>query len=168
MNPKEDTLAQRYGEIVPGKGGKTMVRYNPKQLYEQGKLDLDEAKSIPTFWATKPNPNEYMAAEDLYKKIARRMGHEPAEAQAAAWSGAGDMTGLGTVGTHTFPELMNERIMFTAKMRGEAPEKVLRDFIRGNKPLLSDSGRVAASKAIARHAKDREDDREFGALDSVH
>jgi hypothetical protein len=35
---------------------------------------------------------------------------------------------------------MNRRIMYTTFLRGEAPRSVLRDMIRGNKPLLGFAG----------------------------
>ena len=153
-DPVEDALARRFGEVGKNTKGQTVIRYNPKKLYKEGKLTLEEAQNIPRFWAAQPNPNEYGAAEKLYKQAAARAGLRPAEAQAAAWSGAGEMTGLGTVGTHTFPELMNERIMFTSYMRGESPTKVLKDFVTGKKPLLSNPTRAGLPRAIAHHARE--------------
>jgi hypothetical protein len=134
VNRAEDSMVRKYGEVR----GDTVV-YRPQQLYKEGKLTLEEAKNIPSFWATKPKDNEYGAAEDLFRSLAKKAKLAPADAQAAAWAGAGDLTGLGTVGTHTFPELMNERVLFTSRMRGESPQKTLSDFIRRKKPLLSDA-----------------------------
>ncbi len=146
-DPGEASLAGRYGEIrtKTNKAGKetNIVTYRPQQLHKEGRLTMEEAKDIPSFWASKPNENEYAAAEGLFRDVGQRVGMRPADAQAAAWSGAGEMTGLGTVGTHTFPELMNERIMFTAKMRGQDPRQVLQDFVRGRKPLLASGGAVS-------------------------
>ena len=148
----EDTLAGRFGELRDTPKG-TLATYRPQQLHEEGRLSMKEAKDIPTFWATKPNDNEYAAAEGLFRRAGERVGMRPADAQAAAWSGGGDLTGLGTVGTHTFPELMNERIMFTAKMRGEDPRRVLQDFINGRKPLLAQGGAVKSAMDVARDIK---------------
>jgi hypothetical protein len=144
--PGPETQAGRYGEYSE-KGGK--VTYRPQKLVESGKLTMEDAKNIPHFWASKPNENEYAAAEALYAKLGKKAGLPTADAQAAAWSGAGEMTGLGTVGTHTFPELFNERVLFTSKLRGEKPEETLRAFIKGEKPLLSVAGAAAAGSAIA-------------------
>jgi hypothetical protein len=142
-DPSELSMARRLGEIKQ-KDGKTVVTYRPQQLVKEGKLTMEEAQKIPSFWTAKPKDNEYGAAEQLFRDVGKKVGMRPADAQAAAWAGGGDMTGLGTVGTHTFPELMNERITFTAKMRGEDPKKVLNDFITGKKPLLSIGGAAAA------------------------
>jgi hypothetical protein len=141
-DPSELSMARRLGEIKQ-KDGKTVVTYRPQQLVKEGKLTMEEAQKIPSFWTAKPKDNEYGAAEQLFRDVGKKVGMRPADAQAAAWAGGGDMTGLGTVGTHTFPELMNERITFTAKMRGEDPKKVLNDFITGKKPLLSMGGAAA-------------------------
>lgn len=135
-DPKVDSLVKRYGE-VRRRGDKMIVTFRPQQLYERGKLTMEDALKIPTFWTSKPNPSEYAAAEELYHRLGKKKGLPTADTQAAAWAGAGEMTGLGTVGTHTFPELFNERVLYTARMRGEDPRKTLRDFIRGEKPLLS-------------------------------
>lgn len=138
------SLASRFGERKAG----DLVTFRPQELVESGRLSMKEAQKIPSFWAPKPKKNEYAAAEQLFREIGNKVGMRPADAQAAAWAGAGEMTGLGTVGTHTFNELMNERIMFTAKMRGEKPEKVLRDFVTGKKPLLSDTSSGMAFGAL--------------------
>ncbi len=138
--PGEASMAKRFGEIDINKGGKNIVTYRPQKLVEQGKLAMEEAKDIPTFWTSKPNENEYAAAETLYRDLGKKAGIPTADAQAAAWSGAGELTGLGTVATHTFPELFNERVLYTAIMRNEDPKKTLQFFIRGQKPLLSLAG----------------------------
>jgi hypothetical protein len=136
-DPATDTLVGKYGEISKNKKGQDIVTFRPRQLFDSGKLTMEDAKKIPYFWATKPKENEYAAVEQLYKQLAAEHGLTPAGAQAAGWAGSGELTGLGTVPTHTFPELLNERILFTAKMRGENPATTLKNFIRGKKPLLS-------------------------------
>jgi hypothetical protein len=141
-DPAVDSLVQRFGEV---RGNK--VTFRPQQLLAEGKLTMDEAKGIPSFWASKPNPNEYAAAERLYADLGAKHGMAPADAQAAGWAGAGELTGLGSAPTHTFPELFNERVLFTAKMRGENPSKTLSDFITGKRALLSIGGLAPASMA---------------------
>jgi hypothetical protein len=147
-DPGTDTLVSRYGE--PGRQEGTVV-FRPQQLYKGGKLDLDEAKSIPKFWASKPNENEYGASEKFYTELGRRQGLTPADAQAAAWAGGGELTGLGTVADKTFPEMLNERITYTARMRGEDPKKVLDDLVHQRRPLLGigAAGAVGAGAAGA-------------------
>jgi len=128
------TMAQRYGEI--SEDGKKVV-FRPQKLFKEGKLTMDEAVGMPSFWASKPKNNEYGASEQLYKRLAREAGLEPADAQAAAWAGAGDVTGLKSPATKTFPQLFNERVEYTARMRGEDPQQTLAAMIRKQRPLLS-------------------------------
>lgn len=127
------TMAQRYGEF--SEDGKKIV-FRPQKLFAEGRLTMDEALKIPSFWASKPRDNEYGAAEKLYIKIADELGIPPADVQAAAWAGAGDLTGLASPPTKTFPQLFNERVEYTARMRGEDPRDTLQMMIRAQKPLL--------------------------------
>jgi hypothetical protein len=127
-------MAQRYGEV--SEDGKSII-FRPQKLYQEGRLTMEDALQIPSFWASKPRENEYAAAEQLYARIGREFDLRPADTQSAAWSGAGELTGLGSPATRTFPQLFNERVEYTARMRGEDPADTLRMFIRGEKPLLS-------------------------------
>ncbi len=140
--PGPESMISRYGE-TGGTKDKPMAIYRPQQLLKQGKITMKELQDIPSFWVAKPNDNEYAAAERLYSDLAAKRGMPTADAQAAAWSGAGKMTGLETPPTHTFPELFNERVLFTAKMRNEDPKTTLSKMIRGEAPLLSIGGLVA-------------------------
>ena len=153
----EASMAKRFGEVRKGKGVDQIVVYRPQQLVKEGKLTMKEAQKIPTFWAGKPKDNEYAAAENLFRQAGNKIGFRPADAQAAAWSGAGQMTGLGTVGTHTFNELFNERVLFTARMRGQDPKKTLSDFITGKKPLLEIGGAAGGATAFGALSGGRED-----------
>lgn len=139
------TMAQKYGEISAD--GKKVV-FRPRKLLEDGRLTMDEAVKIPSFWAAKPNDNEYAAAEQLYKRLADEFGMAPADVQAAAWSGAGDITGLKSPATKTFPQLFNERVQYTSMMRGEDPQDTLRQMILKQKPLLSVAPAAAALPAL--------------------
>jgi hypothetical protein len=127
------TMAQRYGEVSAD--GKKIV-FRPQRLFQEGRLTMDEALGIPSFWASKPRDNEYGAAEALYGRLAQEFNLAPADAQAAAWAGAGQLTGLASPPTRTFPQLFNERVEYTARMRGEDPNDTLRNMIRGQRPLL--------------------------------
>ena len=149
--PTPESQAGRFGHsIVQNKEGKSFVDYKPQQLVKEGKLTLKEAQDIPAFWESAPNANEYAAAEDLYRKLAKKRGVPTADAQAAAWSGAGKLTGLASPATHTFPQLFNERVLFTAKMRGEDPMLTLEKMIRGEAPLLSHGGAAQYRKSGGR------------------
>jgi hypothetical protein len=127
------TLAAKYGEISPDKKN---IIFRPQKLMQEGRLAMEDALKIPSFWASKPRENEYAAAEGLYRQLADDFGIAPADAQAAAWAGAGKLTGLASPPTKTFPELFNERVSYTARMRGEDPAETLRMMIRGERPLL--------------------------------
>jgi hypothetical protein len=142
-DPTKDTIVNRYGE----RDGDT-VSFRPQQLHEAGRLKIKDALQIPYFWVAKPRANEYGAAEKLYSEIGRDFKLPTADVQGAAWAGAGGLTGLGTVPTHTFPQLLNERILYTARIRGEDPAKTLSDFIRKKAPLLSVGGAAAGTGAI--------------------
>lgn len=150
-----NSAAAKYGEISePDEDGVRVARYRPQQLVKSGKLSMEDAKTIPAFWAAQPNANEYAAIEQLYKRLGSERGLPTADAQAAAWAGGGKLTGLGTTPDRTFPELMNERIMYTSHLRGEAPEKVLSDMIRARKPLLGIGGAAAAGTMLEENWND--------------
>lgn len=145
-NPGPESMVRRFGEVnKPG-----IATYRPQQLVKEGRLTMKDALNYPTFWTSMPNPNEYAAAENLYRELGRKRGMPTADAQAAAWSGAGQLTGLDSPATHTFPQLFNERVLFTAKMRGEDPMETLRKFIHGREPLLSAGGAVAYRRSGGR------------------
>src|SRR5262245_48653388 len=141
-NPSD--FVKRFGTLKQDAEGKWKVFYNPRKLHDEGKLTMAEAKQIPTFWASKPNENEYKAVEELYRRLGAE--HElrlpTADAQAAAWGGAGELTGLGSPPV-TVPEVMNRRLEFTARMRGEDSRETLRKMIRAQAPLLTVGGAVA-------------------------
>jgi hypothetical protein len=143
-----DSMVSKYGEIQKGKGGKDKVIFRPQKLVKDGKLTMDEAQSIPSFWASKPNDNEYAAVESLFRELGKKVGMPTADAQAAAWSGAGKMTGLGSSPSHTFPQMFNERVLYTAKMRGEDPHETLGKMITGKAPLLGVPAAVGVGQAV--------------------
>jgi hypothetical protein len=141
------SMAQRLGEI--SSDGKKVV-FRPQKLLKEGKMSMEDALNTPAFWSSKPNENEYAAAEALYKQLGSEFKLPTADAQAAAWSGAGDLTGLASPATKTFPQLFNERVLYTAKMRGEDPQETLRAFIRKERPLLSVATPVGAPQPEGR------------------
>jgi hypothetical protein len=134
---KPSEFQREWGEVKFNKDkGIYIVTYRPQELVEGGRMSMKEAKKIPPFWAGKPTKGEYGAVEKFYGDIAKPLKLAPAEGQSAAWSGAGELTGLGTPPNLTFAEMFNNRILYTALIRGEKPENTLRDFIRKRKPLL--------------------------------
>jgi hypothetical protein len=84
----------------------------------------------------------------MYQNLGKEFNLAPAQAQAAAWAGAGKLTGLGSPPTHTFQQLLNQRIEYTARMRGEDPQETLRKVIRGQAPLLGLGGAALAPAVL--------------------
>lgn len=115
--------------------GKTF-KENPAAAFKAGDLSIEDALKRPMHWSSQPNDNEWGALEQYYGRLGEQRGLEPARAQAAAWAGGGDLTGLKSPPNATFMDIVNQRIMHTAKQRGENPVEVLRKFIRGEAPLL--------------------------------
>jgi len=140
-DPGEASMVRKYGEIDPK--DPTFVTFRPRKLFNEGKLSMQDAKNIPSFWDSVPLESEYAALEHLYRRLGAEHGLPTADAQAAAWAGGGKLTGLGSPPTHTFPELFNQRVEYTARMRGERPQSTLSKLIRGEAPLLGLGGLLA-------------------------
>jgi len=136
------SFAQRYGTPNGRKDGKFRIDYAPQSLVNSGRLSMEDALARPALWDAKPRNNEYAAGEKLYQNMSRDMGLAPAEGQSAAWAGAGELTGLGTPADRTFSEMFNERVLLTAKLRGEDPQDTLRKLIRREAPLMAEGGTV--------------------------
>jgi len=136
------SFAQRYGTPNGRKDGKFRIDYAPQSLVNSGRLSMEDALARPALWDAKPRNNEYAAGERLYQNMSRDMGLAPAEGQSAAWAGAGELTGLGTPADRTFSEMFNERVLLTAKLRGEDPRDTLRKLIRREAPLMAEGGTV--------------------------
>lgn len=123
------------GSFKPGEG---MPTINPAELFRKGKLSMEDALKQPTYWAARPNPNEYMAMEDYYKRMARDYGFpEPALGQASVWTGGGGITGLGSPSGEPFIRAIENRANITADARGISPAEALSRMIRGRQSLLA-------------------------------
>ena len=123
--------------------------YRPQKLFLTNRMSMDEAQNFPIFWASRPRPNEYAAAEDLYTQLAKARGLQPAEGQSAAWAGAAGLTGLESPPNRTATQALNNRILLAARLRGEDPEDTLKWFVRQRKPLLNWAAPFAAGAAAA-------------------
>jgi hypothetical protein len=113
---------------------------NPTKMFESGELSMEDALQRPVYWASKPNPNEYAAMEQYYKRLAGEAGMTPAQAQAAAWAAGGPMTGLKSVAGDPFMRAVENRANVTAAERGISPAEALSQMMRGKAPLLSVGG----------------------------
>jgi len=138
---KPSEFQRAWGEVKFNKDkGIYIVTYRPRDLVQSGRMSMKQAKTIPPFWVGQPTEGEYGLVEQFYSDIARSVGLQPAEGQAAAWSGAGELTGLGTPPNKIFAEMFNERVTYTSLLRNEQPEDTLRYLIRKQKPLLGFGG----------------------------
>lgn len=154
-DPTKQTLIDKYGDITTNEKGQEIVTFRPQKLFNDGNITMEEAQKIPMFWAAAPRKNEYDALEKFYQMLAQRHGLDPAGTQAAGWAGSGQLTGLGTPPDKTFAEMMNERALYTSKIRGEDPKQTLFDALRGIKPLLSTIP-IAAAPIFARKDQDQQ------------
>ena len=84
----------------------------------------------------------YATVEDAFSEFAKKMGVEPAKAQASIWGGSSKYTGIGkpTPGMPegaTWMENLMYRVNKTATETGQSPKKVLTEVLRGNQYLQS-------------------------------
>jgi hypothetical protein len=113
----------------------------PKRMFERGEFDMPTALKTPGYWSGRPNDNEYQALEHYYRGLGREYELDTAPTQAAAWTGHGKLTGLGTEPV-PFMDLFDRVLNRTAYARGEEPRETLRRFIRGEAPLYERGGTV--------------------------
>lgn len=134
------------------------LNLKPREMLSSGGMSLNQALQRPGFWYSQPARNEYAALERYYQDLARRRDMSPAQAQASAWIGGANTTGLAS---EPLPLLIENRIHHTAQQRGETPLEVLRKIIRGSAPLLSVGGLSAPAMLEAlRQLQDNEERRE--------
>jgi hypothetical protein len=107
---------------------------------------MDEAARRPQVWANTPNPNEYGALEDWFRRIGEREGMTTAQTQASGWVGGGRVSGL-TSPPLPAAEIMNRVVARTARQRGISEEEALRQMIRRQQALLSVGPNPAALAA---------------------
>lgn len=126
---------------------------NPRGMLAEGELSLKQALERPGFWYSVPEKNEYAAMERYYADLARRRDMTTAQAQASAWVGGGERTGLVSEPVPLL-RIIENRIRLTAEQRGERPVETLRKMIRGQAPLLSVGGVSAEATREALQALD--------------
>lgn len=136
------------GSMVGEKGAEPV---NPAQMYKNGEITINEALTRPTYWVSKPQPNEYGYYENWQQKQAKRMGISPAQYQASMWLGGGDATGLGSA-PEPFLHTFESRVRYTADRMGLDPETVLEQVVAGKIPLLAEGGRVSAAELVKKYA----------------
>lgn len=127
-------------------------KQNIKQMVESGEMSIKDALKTPAYWDAAPKETEYGAMERYYQdKIAKELGISPAAAQASAWVGGGELTGLGSDETKPFMGFFQDRIYKTAREKNMDPKDVLKQFIAGKMSLYSSGGKVnnVVNKALA-------------------
>ena len=126
-------LRTDYGRGLNRPGQKVQ---NIRKMVESDEMSMEEALRHPAYWVPAPNPNEYEAMELFFKGLAREAGLPPGHGQAAAWIGGGELTGLASDPNKVFMGFLEDQILKTAVKRGFDPKYVLKQFIRGDNPLL--------------------------------
>jgi hypothetical protein len=132
-NPK------KYGEWKP-------EEFNPREFTQTKKVKWETIP--PTWFKEAPTKTDYKAFEDLNRRLAKDLGISPAAAQAALWLGAGKVTGLGSPPV-AFMKILEGRLAETARKRGISREQALKEFIRGNAPLLQMGGLAVGAGMLA-------------------
>lgn len=127
------------------------LNLKPREMVANGEMTLDQARQRPGFWYSMPAKNEYGAMERFYQDLAQRRDMTTAQAQASAWVGGGETTGLASEPIPLL-RIIENRIRHTAEQRGESPTEVLRKMIRGEAPLLNLGGLSATATLSALQA----------------
>ena len=134
--------------FIGGKKTKTMsapeVRKQNQDNYTKDPSSLNVANMIDDTLGTqkidgRDVQTEYAVFSDIYKKVAEKLGVQPAEAQSLSWFANGDKTGLGSA-PKTIVELIDERVDVTAQALNEPKDEVFKKFMQGSIPLLSLGG----------------------------
>tara|TARA_R110002096_G_C14511185_1_gene716149 strand:- start:1 stop:1260 length:1260 start_codon:yes stop_codon:yes gene_type:complete len=129
-------------EFIGGKNAKATKEMRAKYLADPSSLDA--ATMINDTLATqkiggKSVQTEYAIFSDIYKKVAQRLGVQPAEAQSLSWFANGKKTGLASE-PKTIVQLIDERVDVTAKALDQPKDTVFKKFMQGSIPLLSVGG----------------------------
>ena len=107
-------------------------------------------------WSRSPTPAEYGYIENFEADIADKLGMTPAQFQASVWVGAGAETGVADV--RPFIDVFNDVVVETAEKRGITPAEALKQFVRGEKPLLGLAAAITGG-TIAVEQEDNDGDR---------
>lgn len=109
--------------------------FNPREMVASGEMSMADALKSPTYWLSAPTDATYRYAAKPYERAAEKFGLSPGQAQAAAWYGNSDLTGVATM-PKTFNELFEMRLRTNAQNLNMDPEELLRRVINGEEHLL--------------------------------
>ena len=132
---------------------KDAPKQNIQQLVTSGQMSMDDALKTPAYWQAQPKTNEYGAMEQYYKGLADEAGLSPAQAQAAAWVGGGQTTGLASDETKPFIGFVEDRANKAAERYGVSPAEALSRFIRGKGYLYGGAGALAAPPLVQQYQR---------------
>jgi hypothetical protein len=142
--------------------GRDYFNLKPRASYGRGVFTMDEAVRRPQLWDAAPNPNEYAALEQRFRRLGEDLGMTTAQAQASGWVGGGRISGLTSPplpAVDVFQRVVNR----TAAQEGRSPQEVLRGFIHRQNAL-----RAAAPIAIGVGANEELDGYAHGGLAQLH
>jgi hypothetical protein len=129
---------------------KEAPRQNIRAQVERGETPMSEAVKRAAYWNAQPKENEYGAMERYYQGIGKQMGLTPAQTQASAWVGGGNVTGLASDASKPFMGFMQDRVMKTAQETNREPRDVLHSFVKGEAPLRASGGLVSRALRVVR------------------
>jgi hypothetical protein len=127
---------------------KDAPKQNIQAAVKSGEIAMPDAATKPAYWQAMPKDNEYAAMERYYQGLGKELGLTPAQTQASAWVGGGNLTGLASDETKPFLGFFEDRVNKTAQARGMEPREVLQRFIRGQMPLLGIGAAAGAPAAV--------------------
>ena len=94
-----------------------------------------KALTLPLNLKEAVKDNEYGFLDEVNKKQAARHGIDPAQAQSSTWVGASDITGVDDA--RPFMQILNERVMETARKLNVDPAVARDMFIKGKTQLYN-------------------------------
>jgi len=139
--------------FIGGKNAKKTKQF--QEMYENDPASFDAATMVADTLGSqkidgKDVQTEYAIFSDIYKKVANKLGVQPAEAQSLSWFANGDKTGLASE-PKTIVELINDRVDVTAQLLNQSKEEVFKKFLQGSLPLLSVGGLTLLETGAARN-----------------
>lgn len=139
--------------FIGGKNAKKTKQF--QEMYQNDPASFDAATMVADTLGSqkidgKDVQTEYAIFSDIYKKVADKLGVQPAEAQSLSWFANGDKTGLASE-PKTIVELINDRVDVTAQLLNQSKEEVFKKFLQGSLPLLSVGGLTLLETGAARN-----------------
>ncbi len=129
-------------DFIGGRNAKETKKF--REMYTKDPSSLDPATMIDDGLASqmiegRALQTEYAIFSDLYKKVAKILKVQPAEAQSLSWFANGNRTGLAS-DPKTIVEIINDRVDVTAQLLNKSNDEVFKKFMQGAIPLLSLGG----------------------------